>query len=334
MSGTQGTQNGDSLGSARRWQFSLRQVFLGIFAAAVCCALAVQFPRWTTFVVAMLLLLFCPLAVAATIRAALCRIGFIETGWASEPAALQDKPFRRRMWECARFLGFIQPEKPPSLGSSLVVAIVTTATVVVMWPAIRELGLTAAVGLDGRPMFPVPDIVRSLPETFGHFWYWCRLWAWEVWAVARWWLLFSTLTALGIWATIPARRWTDVEPWSATVSRLFLFAPWLVVLEIAFLAGVWLYEHDVVPAPDAGFAITNFHWKQWHWDCWLDRQWLVRGAAPTWIAGYAFFRTVLRFHWMFAVVGAILLIPFALTISIGWTVLYLDVAQWWVGHPF
>ena len=106
------------------------------------------------------------------------------------------------------------------------------------------------------------------------------------------------------------------------LSRFLAFAPWLVVLEMSFLIGVWLRGPTTVPEPSTGFVVGIFSWDLWHWDCWLDRGWLVRGAVPTLLAGYVFFARVLRWPRPAALVAAAVLVPLALMLSVACTVAY------------
>ena len=108
-------------------------------------------------------------------------------------------------------------------------------------------------------------------------------------------------------------------PYSGSVPRL---APWLIVLEVAFLIGVWIESPNTVPEPSTGFVVGIFSWDLWHWDCWLDRGWLIRGALPTFIAGFVFFASVLRWWRVASVIAALVLVPVALLLSVACTVAY------------
>jgi len=152
--------------------------------------------------------------------------------------------------------------------------------------------------------------------------YWYRSWHWEVWAVSRWWLLFGGLTLTWIVASLPVRQWLQPESAWQTLRRLLAFAPWLIMLEVAFLIGVWVEGEPTVPEPSTGFVVGIFSWDLWHWDSWLDRGWLLRGALPTLFAGTFFFRYVLRWPWWAAALAATFLIPPALLLSIACMVAY------------
>jgi hypothetical protein len=308
-------------------QFSLRQIFLAIFAAAVLLAISIQFPHRSAFAVGAACFLLCPLIIAATIRSILSRAGLVEIQWISEQSAVCRNRIASWLAAPLRFLGLLQPEQIPSLGSCAIVALVTTGTIVGMWPLIREFGVTLAVAFDwGTDQ--AWKTAQGMPNTFRSSRYWLSLFKWELWAVGRWWFLFGAITLLWIFVSTLRERRPRSQLGSDLLKRLLLFAPWIVVLEVSFLIGVWIADpQPVVPEPSTGFVVGIFNWKLWHWDCWLDRGWLIRGAAPTFVAGTVFFRTVLRWHWLAVVVGALCLIPIALTLSIASTVLYSDLFQ-------
>ena len=161
-----------------------------------------------------------------------------------------------------------------------------------------------------------------MSEAFSSGRYWLRLWQWEAWSAGRWWLLFGAILLAWLALSIPLRRRLKLEPATATLARFLSFAPWIIVLEFAFLIGVWIKTPSVVPEPSTGFVVGIFSWDLWHWDCWLDREWLIRGALPTFVAGAVFFMGVLRWRWPIAVVAAIILIPIALMLSVACTVAY------------
>jgi hypothetical protein len=222
-----------------------------------------------------------------------------------------------------QFLGLCQPEDGPSLSSALVIALVSTVTTVGMWAAIREVGLTMAL-VRVWPLEQVWKVAQRLPEELADSAYWLRLGTWEWWSIGRWWLLFGAITLVWLVVSMPVKPRIRRERAGETWSRLLTFAPWIVVLELTFLIGVWIATPNVVPEPSTGFVVGVFSWNLWHWDCWLDRQWLIRGAVPTFAVGLVFFRHVLRWHWAAAAVAALCLIPVALMLSVAATVLYID----------
>ncbi len=289
----------------RRWQFSLRGLAICVFVLCILLAIAAQFPRQSSFAVSMALLLLLPLVVVALVRALVTRIGLKDSA---------------RQW-----LGLWPPEPAPSLAAGLATAIISMLVLVGLWPLMREIGLVLSL-LAWQPIarytYTWADAGRSMSEAFFSSRYWLRLWQWEAWSAGRWWLLFGAILLAWLALSMPLRRRLKLEPVSATLARFLAFAPWIIVLEFAFLIGVWIESPSTVPEPSTGFVVGIFSWNLWHWDCWLDRDWLVRGALPTFVAGAVFFAGVLRWHWPAAIVAAIVLIPIALLLSVACTVAY------------
>ena len=329
MEATQGNQaRGSANGDSRMppVQFSLQQIFLLILFAASLCAVAARFPRQATFAAGMSMLLLCPLLIAAIVCGLIRKTVALWLGDDATHDSFGSKtpirhPAVRIPAALLRFLGLAQPSKLPSSFDCVSVAVSTSASVVLLWPLLREVGHNFALIL-GWPLDQVWVNVQGMLRASERTSYWQRLWHWEFWSIQRWWLLFGAIAVLWIAvaaAFSPAQR---LKIASSTIKRLLLFAPWIAVLEVLFLAGVWLNDFQVVPEPSTGFVVGIFSWKLWHWDAWLDRGWLIRGAAPTFVVGIIFFRTVLRWRWPAVLVGAIALIPIALLLSIAWTVGY------------
>jgi hypothetical protein len=303
-----------------RWQFSLRGMVICVFVLCILLAIAAQFPRQSSFAAGMTLLLLFPLIVVALLRATTDpkrqrEIGLAEaSGWR-----------RRLMVRPLCWLGLWQGATAPTLPTSLIVAALSMLTLVGLWPLLREVGLVVSL-LARQPVatytYTWADAGRSMSEAFSSSRYWLRLWQWEAWSAGRWWLLFGAILLAWLTLSMPLRRRLKLEPLSATLARFLAFAPWIIVLEVAFLIGVWIESPSTVPEPSTGFVVGIFDWKLWHWDCWLDREWLVRGALPTFLAGAVFFAGVLRWRWPVAIVAAIVLIPIALLLSVACTVAY------------
>ncbi|HXT60640.1 MAG TPA: hypothetical protein VN699_18510 [Pirellulales bacterium] len=308
--------------SPRRFQFSLRAAFGAIFVLAVALAIASRFPRHSAFAALMSLLLLFPLAVASALRTAMVRFGPISDDWRIHRQGDRDGRIlstRRRLFQ---YLGLCQPADCPSLAAGFTVAVLSSIALAGLWPAIREIGLLMALVL-AWPLDQIWDYAtRSIPETFLRGEYWLRLGRWELWSLGRWWLLFGAVLSLWLVLSSPFRRWLRCEPWSRTLARFLLFAPWLVVLEVAFLIGVWIESPNTVPEPSTGFVVGIFSWNLWHWDCWMNRGWMIRGALPTFVAGCAFFTQVLRWRRLATMIAALLLIPIALMLSVACTVAY------------
>jgi hypothetical protein len=221
------------------------------------------------------------------------------------------------------WLGLGQSEIAPSLAAGFTTAVLSTVTLIGLWPALREIGLQLAIAsFQPLEQFTWKDAARSMTNAFASREYWLRLWEWEAWSIGRWWLLFVAITLLWLAASSSlVRRLKSDRLWQ-TLARFLAFAPWLIVLEVSFLIGVWIEEPLIVPEPSTGFVVGIFSWDLWHWDCWLDRRWLVRGALPTFLAGSVFFAGVLRWRWPAAVAAALVLIPIALVLSVACTVAY------------
>jgi hypothetical protein len=190
-------------------------------------------------------------------------------------------------------------------------AVLVSALIVALWPVAREVGLLVLYLWKFRSQIDWSYVlseemlgVLAIPR------YWRRLCTWEAFSLSRWWLLFGTLT-LG-WCLASGRR-AGAAASGTYVRRLLLFAPWLALLELAFLAGIWVDHQNVVPEPSTIFV------SAWSWTRWMWRDWLIRGAVPTFVVGVLFFRTVLGSRWFLAVLCAVLLVPVGLCGSVAWS---------------
>jgi len=314
----------DSPQPRRRWQFSLRGLVICVFVLSIVFAFASQFPRQSLFALYMTLLLLIPLVIVALIRAVFARLGIIADDRLRSAASAQHGPIARALVRPLCWLGLWQSKAAPSLLASLATAIISTITLIGLWPLLREIGLTLAL-FAWQPMavnYTWANAGSSMSEAFSSGGYWQRLWQWEAWSVGRWWLLFGIVLLVWLAVSTPLRRWFRTESVASAVARFLDFAPWIIVLELAFLIGVWIESPNTVPEPSTGFVVGIFSWDLWHWDCWLNRGWLIRGAFPTLVAGAVFFAGVLRWRWPVAVVAALVLIPIAILLSIASTVAY------------
>jgi hypothetical protein len=305
-----------------KFQFRLRALFVLLLAFAVLFALFAQFPRQSAFGFLMCDLLAFPLVVAAVVRSAILRIVCRRDPAALADVARSDTRIGHRVVAVVRFLGLSQSAESPCVVRSFTIAVVSTLAVIGLWPLIREIGLYMAL----VRVLSTGEIWEFAKSEAQHTWvrsgYWLALWRWESWALARWWLLFAAIAVLWLAVSAPFKARPQSKQLWDTIRRLFAFAPWLTFLEVTFLIGVWLQDARVVPEPSTGFVVGVFSWDLWHWDCWLDREWLIRGALPTFAAGTVFFHGVLRWHWVSAAIGGIALVPIALMLSIASTVLY------------
>jgi hypothetical protein len=293
-----------------RRQFSLRGALLFFVGLSVLLAVVSQFPRHSTFLASMAMLLIVPLSVTAILRAPLVYFRLIAEGRPTLLAPVQ-------------LLALSRPAAAPTVGAGLATALLATLVLAGLWPLLREIGSTLSI-LSWQTMpqytFTWNDAWRSLSDALLSRRYWLRLWQWELWSLGRWWLLFAALTVAWLALSLPLRRRLQLEPATATLARLLSFGPWIIVLEVTFLIGVWVSEPNVIPEPSTGFVVGIFGWELWHWDCWCNREWLIRGALPSLVVGCLFFCWVLRWRWPAAVAAAVLLIPVALTLSVACTV--------------
>ena len=308
--------------SRRPRQFSLRVVFLLLLIFSILFAVAFYQPRYSIFSVLMILLLLVPLSIVAGTRAAMIGAGLLTTDRVDGRQRTRAESMIRAMLSPFRFFGLCLCDEVASLLPALVVAVVSTVVLIGLWPAIREIGLAIALVSNPHEWYVWDYVRQSVPSTFSRPSYWSRLWYWELWSVGRWWLLFGAILLLWrvVLVALP-RRWQR-DGTLQMLARFFAFAPWLIVLEMGFLAGVWVTSPQIVPEPSTGFVVGIFSWDLWHWDCWLDRGWLIRGAVPTLVAGSIFFARVLRWPWPAAAIAGLLLIPIALVLSVACTVAY------------
>lgn len=261
-----------------------------------------------------------PLLVASLTFAVLGWVGVVPRASALQVAT--DSRLVRGSLTVLGLLGLRHAVGEVSWRRSLAVALIYSGVAIGLWPLVREAGLIIALlktdGLD------VPRYVSRLwLEATHSLAFWQRLWKWEAWSLARWWLLFSALTLAWVAATgVFSRSRAQAVP------RLLAFAPWIVLLELAMLVGVWLQQSNVVPEPSTGFVVGIFNWGLWHWDAWLDRFWLVRTTVPWLVIGTLFFRQVLGWRWKWSAMATVLLLPVAIWLSIATSVAYSNGLPW------
>jgi hypothetical protein len=314
--------------SQHRFQFSLRAILIVVTLSCLVLAITARFPRQSAFTALMTGLLLFPLAMAAAIRSIIVRAGLIDDCWRWQPSDARQGGITEWPVRVFRFLGLSHAAGGPSLAAGATVAIISTLVLVGLWPMLREVGLWFAIAANEPKIFSLEDAARSIGECATSGRYWFRLWQWELWSVGRWWILFGGVLVLWLAARAPFSTRASGESWTCALARLLAFAPWLAVLEMTFLIGVWMRSPSTVPEPSTGFVVGIFSWDLWHWDCWLDREWLVRGAVPTLAAGYVFFARVLRWNWLAAAMAAILLVPVAIWLSIACTVAWQHGLPW------
>ncbi|HWE40399.1 MAG TPA: hypothetical protein VG406_27855 [Isosphaeraceae bacterium] len=187
-----------------------------------------------------------------------------------------------------------------------------------LWPAWREVALDlAALATDSRARSTFPAILRDLEDIAHDLRYWRRLWTWEAWSLARWWLLFGSLTI----ATTPLSR--RERPGVEGAILLLRFSPWLIALEIGFMIGVWIarWNANIVPEPSTIFA-SGWGIRKYGF-LFHVLPWLKRGGPSTFVVGIAFFRTVPGWRWVEAVLGSLVLVLIAIPLSIAWSMLWM-----------
>jgi hypothetical protein len=201
-----------------------------------------------------------------------------------------------------------------ALGLSLFV----DALIVGLWPIWREAALD--LGILMAIMWAQHDYM-SFSREWQHIahdvQFWKEIWWWEAWSLARWWLLFALLTLATVRFSLRER------PAIAAAIALLRFSPWLIVLELGYLVGVWIARKSVgvVPEPATFFA-TDWGFRQFGILRYVPF-WLRRGAMPSLIVGLAFFRMVPKWRWGMAIVGTLLLVPVAVALSMLWSALWI-----------
>lgn len=312
--------------SPSRPQFNLRRLMLWVLILSVILALASQFPRVT-----LPLLIFAfwfPLPYAP--------LAMVFLWQDRQGGESRSEPLLRSLgaawldgWKRQLALSF-RPE-PPDLYMSLLIAFLSSSSVIIFWMIVREYGQTLAMVVDATVELPPNAVSNQLLVVFTDgLEPWIYLAKWEAWSLARWWLLFGSLTAVWLGASAAIRSVTRTssnesaqESVTVTVRRFLVFAPWLVLLEVLHLVGVWIYRGaNIVPEPGTLFVVAVFSWDLWNWGVWRDELWLVRALLPSAVVSAAYSRSVLRWPWIAAVVGGLLLAPAAITLSIAWSVLY------------
>ncbi len=206
------------------------------------------------------------------------------------------------------------------LGLSLFV----DALIVGLWPIWREGARNLVVLMTSTRAQPdYASISREWQYIAHDVQHWKRLWSWEAWSLARWWLLFGLLAL----ATVRLSR--RERPASEAAIALLRFSPWLIVLEFGYLVGVWLARGrvGVVPEPSTFFA-NDWEIRMYGVFRYVPF-WLRRGGLPSFIVGLAFFRMVPGWRWVGAIVGSLLLVPVALGLSMLWAALG---APLWAAH--
>jgi hypothetical protein len=309
-----------------RLRFNIRSLLAWIAASAVVLAVCAQIRRAALFALIkktpQLLLhtaLFAlvPLLCIHLLCVAVLRVA----SYAGLPLKSQN---RLRIYSPHRLLTQALAYEAPCLGVALLIACVSTIVTALMWPFLRELGLALSLMIDHQAATG-KSTLAAIPGLLTNQSFVYRLAHWELFSIARWWFFYAVISLLWLAASWPVRGKLALEPASHCLNRLLAFGPWIVVLEIAFLVGVWFWNPMVVPEPSTGFVQGIFSWKLWHWDCWKGIVWLQRGMVPTFLVSAVFFCYVLRWRPCAAVAAAACAVPLALMLSVAWSV--------WYSHP-
>jgi hypothetical protein len=305
-------------------RFGLRTVFAALTASSVVLGVCVQIPRPAlrqaigsapALIICSALLVLLPLTCINLVCVA---IACVSPAVAENRSASQ----RLRWWAPYRLLWQAGAAKAPTFRMAIPIALICTLLLPILWPFLREFGLALALWLSHGYTQDWPTLA-AIPRLMTNGSFLARLFRWELWSILRWWLLFGAWTAAWLAIAWPLRRRWQIESAPACYRRLLAFAPWFVVLEIAFLVGVWTQSPLTVPEPSTGFVEGIFSWDLWHWDCWKGSGWINRGFLPSWISATFFARFVLRWRWPAAVAVAACVVPLALVLSVAWTVLYI-----------
>ena len=202
----------------------------------------------------------------------------------------------------------------------------SVALLVLCWPLVRGFieAMLRAVERGTTPWLQLRGFYRYGLFEFRTTWW--RLWVWEAWSVTKWLWLFTALAVF-----LPAGRQSS-EPGTPSLRsarderlcRLMLFAPWLLVLEVGLYLGVSITDFGTVAEPSTTFG----HWgatirygtyatpRFWTF-------WLARTVPPVGVVGFVFFRGVLRWRPLPAVVGAAALVLPAIALQITWSDLWI-----------
>jgi hypothetical protein len=289
--------------SNRRWQFGLRSIFLAITGMAVLLLVdrtlpgaAAMFFLWWAFVAA-----FWTLAGLATVP-----IWLVAMPRHGETRSTRLTGAMRTPFEVLRG----NTPNWASTTSLLCMAMAYSALLALTWRVWKFVGLEVATSISPEIE---PQLAWDWTSCFQRISlsapYWLPIW--PAWDQLRWWLLFGTLAIIvAVWHD--ARH--AAQPGGMVRRRFLAFVPWIAVLELGYLCGVWVDDPFIVP------EISTI----WGYD--LDeplepltsRLWLARGVLPTLVVAFVFFRQVVHAGWKWAILFSIALVPAALVLSALW----------------
>jgi hypothetical protein len=314
----------DELNSSnRRWQFSVRTMFAVIAVLGLLMAINRHMPggawivlSWPGFVIS-----FWFAASLASVPVWLVAAWRREKTTTSRLSIALRAPFQ--------VLAGRAPEWDGLLGL-VAMGIIASVLLPVTWIAWRQLGMivsaSATNAFAGDPTSTPARMAEwrwSELKTIFHWGAWQRMAFSEAWSQVRWWLLFGMLTGIG---RVFQREVPSINSQTGSLARrLLAFVPWIAVLELGFLCGGWLFSPTSAVEPNPIFM----HEPQWNlginltpWEPSARNFWLLRGTVPTALAGFVFFRRVLRFDYFWAIALSIALVPAAISWSIVWSWIY------------
>ncbi len=288
----------------------IRHLLIGIAAMALVLAR----PGPWIFLVGFAFELYAALAIVASADGAV-RFGF-------DRASLRPISVASVLAAPLRLLAVEEPKANgrANRASALTIAVASSLVLAAGWTFWKYFGLSVAI-----LAFEASNANRwaSAPE---NLWNdlndpgaWEILTHWEAWSQLRWWILFGTLAVV---ASIFDRTGNRV----AIARRSLRFAPWIIVIEIGLLFGVWLarWHGRIVPEPGTMFFSGNFPLGTTirHLPTSLWTFWLVRSVPWIPIATFVFLRRVSGLRRPAAIVGALAIVPVAIVGSIAWCYLY------------
>ena len=199
--------------------------------------------------------------------------------------------------------------RPTPFRRCLAFALILSLFIIVTWGVWKVLAVGCEVanrnGLASARVF----LRYSLTELMTSRSRWIWLSVWEIWSLSRLWVPFAILTLVlsGIRGDI-----------RMGLRRLLLFAPWLIVLELAFLF-LGTFICSCIPEPSTLFYSD---WEYVRWQTLVNAFWLKRAAVPSLIVGVFFLRYVISMRWRSALPLALLVYPLVALVTILWSILY------------
>ena len=235
---------------------------------------------------------------------------------------LPDWPEIRRSFEGPSMLLRASRESPDDILPALATAVASTLVLVLAWQAVREWSLVAGdFAVTGGAGWTRESIRRDW-HAVAHIGYWRRLWTWEAWSLSRWWVFFDGLTVLvlldrGLRGGPGGRGRCGL-----TLQRLLRFTPWLIVLELGFLVGVYYARRAIGVVPEPGTFFTTLRYRPTLFAM-PPPFWMDRSTVPLLIVATAYFRSVARWPWVVSLACSAVLVPAGILLSMYWSAMFL-----------